>query len=88
MEIKGKTLEEASSDHKVIISHLKVFGSLAYGWISDASHTKLNAKNQKVMLARYSSLYKAYRLIDIETARLIYSRDAEDLSCLFLLFLT
>lgn len=27
------------------------------------------------MLAGYSSLHKAYRLIDVETSRLIYNRD-------------
>ena len=57
------------------ISHLQFFGSLAFVWIFDASHTKLDAKSQKLMLVGYSSLHQAYRLIDVETSRLIYSCD-------------
>ena len=75
MVVKGKTLEEAWPGRKPRISHLKVFGSLAFVWIPDASCTKLDAKSQKLMLVGYNSLHKAYCLIDIETSRLIYSRD-------------
>ena len=71
MSVKGKTLKGC----KPKISHLKVFDSLAFVWIPDPSHTKLDAKSQKLMLAGYSSLHKAYRLINVETSRLIYSRD-------------
>ena len=72
--VKGKTSKEAWLGRKPRISHLKVFGSLAFVWIPDASCTKLDAKSQKLMLAGYSSLHKAYRLIDVETSCLIYSR--------------
>ena len=53
----------------------KVFGSLAYVWVHDVSRTKLDAKSQKLMLAGYNSFHKAYRLIDIVTSCLMYSRD-------------
>ena len=75
MAAKGKTPKEAWSDCKPKISHLKVFGSFAFVWIPNASRTKLDAKSQKFMLIGYSSLHKAYRLIDIDTSRLLYSRD-------------
>ena len=75
MVVKGKTPEEAWSGCKPKINHLKVFGFLVYVSIPDASYTKLDAKSQKLMLARYSSLQKAYRLIYVETSRLIYSCD-------------
>ena len=39
------------------------------------SCTKLDAKSQKLMLAGYNSLHKAYRLIDTKTSHLLYSRD-------------
>ena len=65
MAVKGKTPEEAWSGRKPRISHLKVLGSLAFIWIPDVSRTKLDAKSQKLMLAGYSSLHKAYRLIDV-----------------------
>ena len=38
--VKGKTPEEAWSGRKPRISHLKVFGSLAFVWIPDASCTR------------------------------------------------
>ena len=43
--VKGKTLEEAWLGRKPRISHLKVFGSLAFVWIPNASRTKLDAKS-------------------------------------------
>ena len=43
--VKGKTPEEAWLGRKPRINHLKVFGSLAFVWIPDASHTKLDAKS-------------------------------------------
>ena len=73
--VKGKTSEEAWLGRKFRISHLKVFGSLAFIWIPDVSCTKLDAKSQKLMLVGYSSLHKAYHLIDVETSCLIYSQD-------------
>ena len=75
MVVTGKTPKEAWSGRKPRISHLKVFGSLAFVWIPDASRTKLDAKSQKLMLVGYSSLHKAYRLIDVETSCPIYSRN-------------
>ena len=72
---KGKILEEAWSGRKPRISHLKGFGSLAFVQIPYTSCTKLDAKSQKLMLVGYSSLHKAYCLIDTETSCLLYSRD-------------
>ena len=54
---------------------MKVFGSLAYVWIPDAKHIKLDSKSQKLMFTGYSHTHKAYRLIDVNTDRLIFSRD-------------
>lgn len=72
---KGKTPEEVWSSRKPKISHLKVFGSVAYVWIPDAKRSKLDSKSQKLMMTGYSDHHKAYRLIDIDTERLIFSRD-------------
>jgi len=42
--VKGKTLEEVWSGRKPKISHLKVFGSVAYVWILAAKRSKLDPK--------------------------------------------
>eukprot|EP00253_Pinus_taeda_P026732 PITA_26732 len=73
--VKGKTPEEVWSGCKPKISHLKVFGSIAYVWIPTAKRSKLDSKSQKLMMTRYNDHHKAYRLIDIATGRLSFSRD-------------
>lgn len=44
--VKKKTPEEAWSGRKPKISHLKVFDSFAFVWISDAKCTKLDPKSE------------------------------------------
>eukprot|EP00253_Pinus_taeda_P025809 PITA_25809 len=73
--VKGKTPEEVWSGCKPKISHLKVFGSIAYVWILAAKRSKLDSKSQKLMMTGYSDHHKAYRLIDIDTGRLSFSGD-------------
>eukprot|EP00253_Pinus_taeda_P019099 PITA_19099 len=48
--VKGKTPKEVWSGRKPKISHLKVFGSIAYVWISAAKRSKLDSKSQKLMM--------------------------------------
>eukprot|EP00253_Pinus_taeda_P002078 PITA_02078 len=50
--VKGKTPEEVWSGRKPKISHLKVFGSIAYTWIPAAKRSKLDSKSQKLMMTR------------------------------------
>lgn len=73
--VKGKTPEEVWSGRKPKISHLKVFGSIAYVWIPAAKCSKLDSKSQKLMMTGYSDHHKAYRLIDIDIGCLSFSRD-------------
>eukprot|EP00253_Pinus_taeda_P027502 PITA_27502 len=72
--VKGKTPEEVWSGRKPKISHLKVFGSIAYVWIPAAKRSKLDSKSQKLMMTGYSDHHKAYKLIDISTGCLSFSR--------------
>eukprot|EP01018_Ginkgo_biloba_P038757 Gb_28556 [translate_table: standard] len=73
--ILHKTPEEAWSGRKLRISHLKVFGSTAYAWIPHETRTKLQPKSKKLILTRYSDSDKAYRLVDIQTNKVSFSRD-------------
>jgi hypothetical protein len=54
---------------------LKVFGSTAYTWIPDAKQTKLDLKSKNMMLTGYSDTHKAYRLVDVDTNMVSFSRD-------------
>eukprot|EP00253_Pinus_taeda_P002353 PITA_02353 len=73
--VKGKTPKQVWSGRKPKISHLKVFGSVAYVWIPATKRSKLDSKSQKLMMTGYSDHHKAYRSIDIATGCLSFSRD-------------
>ena len=75
MAVKQKTPEEAWSGRKPKVSHLKVFGSTAYTWIPTAKRTKLDPKSKKMMLTGYNDTHKAYRLVDVDTDKVSFSRD-------------
>ena len=74
MAMKETTLEEAWFGRKPRVNHLKVFGSTTYASILDEKITKLEPKSRKLMLARYNDNHKAYRLIDVETNQVTYTR--------------
>jgi hypothetical protein len=78
MAVKQKTPEEAWSGRKPKVSHLKVFGSTAYTWIPAAKRTKLDPKSKKMMLTGYSDTHKAYRLVDVDTDKVSFSKDVVD----------
>jgi hypothetical protein len=54
---------------------LKVFGSTAYTWIPAVKRTKLDLKSKKMMLTGYNDTHKAYRLVDVDTDKVSFSRD-------------
>ena len=71
------------------VSNLKVFGSTVYAWIPYEKRTKLEPKSKKLMLLGYNNIHKGYRLINVETNQLSFSRDlvvGEEVGPLFLLF--
>eukprot|EP00253_Pinus_taeda_P030272 PITA_30272 len=71
--VKGKTPKEVWSGRKPKISHLKVFGSVAYVWIPAAKRSKLDSKSQKLMMTGYRDHHEAYRLIDLDADLLLFS---------------
>jgi hypothetical protein len=75
MAVKQKTPEEAWSGRNPKVSHLEVFGSTAYTWIPAVKRTKLDPKSKKMMLIGYSDTHKAYRLVDVDTDKMSFSRD-------------
>ena len=57
------------------LSHLRVFGCVAYAHIPDCQRNKLSKKAEKFRLVGYSLTSKGYRLLDEKTTKVVISRD-------------
>jgi transposase InsO family protein len=66
---------EAWTGMKPSVSHLKAFGCLAYAHIPKDERRKLDPKAKKCIHLGYGVVRKGYRLYDLSTSRIIYSRD-------------
>jgi hypothetical protein len=73
--VEGKTPEEAWSGRMPHVSHMRVFGCEAYAKVPDQMRTKLDAKGVKCLFLGYCEGTKAYRLICLETKKIIKSSD-------------
>ncbi|KAI3734276.1 hypothetical protein L6452_13741 [Arctium lappa] len=69
------TPQEAWTGFKPGISHLKIFGCLAYSHIPDQRRSKLDDKSEKTIFVGYSEHSKAYKLYNPQTRKVIVSRD-------------
>jgi hypothetical protein len=69
--VQGKTPQEAWCGRKPSVAHIRVFGCIAYAKIPDASRTKLEAKSVKCLFLGYCEGSKAYRLICLESKKII-----------------
>ena len=56
---------------KPSVAHMRVFGCIAYAKIPDASRTKLEPKSVKCLLLGYCEGTKAYKLICLESKKII-----------------
>ena len=57
------------------VSHLKIFGSIAYAHVLAEKRKKLDDKSRKLIFVGYSKETKGYRLFDPITKKLDVSRD-------------
>ena len=73
--VYGMTPEEAWSGKKPSISHLCVFGCIAYARVPDEKRSKLDAKGIKCLMLGYCEGTRAYRLMCLETKKIIKSPD-------------
>ncbi|KAM1689023.1 hypothetical protein ACFX2K_036826 [Malus domestica] len=71
----GKTPQEAWSGRKPGISHLRVFGSIAYVHVLDERRTKLDDKSEKFIFIGYDSNSKGYKLYNLNNGNMVISRD-------------
>lgn len=75
--VQGITPQEAWSGLKPTVSHLRVFGCIAYSHISDEKRGKLDDKSEKCIFVGYSENSKAYRLYNPISKKVIISRDVK-----------
>ncbi|KAL2241052.1 UNVERIFIED_CONTAM: Retrovirus-related Pol polyprotein from transposon TNT 1-94 [Sesamum indicum] len=71
------TPQEAWSGYKPSVSHLRVFGSIAYTHIPDVKRTKLDNKSEKYLFIGYDQSSKSYKLHNPITGNIVISRDVE-----------
>ena len=72
---EGKTPYEQWYGKRPCISHLKVFGCIAYAHIPSVHRQKLDIKSQKLRFFGYSKESKGYRLLDEGSMKVIVRRD-------------
>jgi reverse transcriptase-like protein len=75
--LSSMTPQQAWSGKKPCVSHMRTFGCIAYAKVPDCMRTKLDAKGTKCVFLGYCEGTKAYRLMCLDTKKIIKSRDVE-----------
>lgn len=70
-----KIPQELWSGSPPSVDHLKVFGSLCYAHVADQQRKKLDDKSVKCIFLGVSPEFKAYRLYNLQTKKIMVSRD-------------
>ncbi len=73
--VHGMTPEEKFTGKKPDVSHLRVFGCIAYVHVPDEKRSKLDPKAEKCIFIGYSSKQKGYRCFSPSTRKLQVSKD-------------
>jgi len=71
----SKTTQKPWSGTKPDVSHLRIFGYKAFAHVPDEKKTKLESKSMPCVLLGYYEGTEAYRLMCVETKRIIKSKD-------------
>ena len=75
--LKDVTPQEAWSGLKPNVSHLRVFGSIAYVQVPEQERSKLDDRSQKVVFISYKENSKGYKFFNPSNNKVIISRDVE-----------
>eukprot|EP00253_Pinus_taeda_P029848 PITA_29848 len=75
--VMNKVPEEAWSGRKQGVTHMRVFGCVAYAHILDQLTRKLDSKGEKCIFIGYSEESKDYRLYIPSTKKFFISRDVQ-----------
>lgn len=73
--VLNQTPYEAWKSRKPDVSHLRVFGCIAYALVNSHARQKLDEKSQKCIFIGYCIASKAYRLYDPVTGSILIKRD-------------
>jgi hypothetical protein len=73
--LESKTPQEAWTNRKPNVSHLRVFGCKIFAHIPDEKRSKLKSKFMPCVFLGYCEGTKAYRLMCVKTKRIIKSQD-------------
>jgi hypothetical protein len=75
--VKKKVPQESWTGMKHNVSHLKVFGCVAYAHVPDKMRKKLDNKGHKCLFVGYSEDTKSYKLYEPIAIKVIISRDVQ-----------
>ncbi|GKD76667.1 retrovirus-related pol polyprotein from transposon TNT 1-94, partial [Tanacetum coccineum] len=75
--LDNKTPQEAWNGLKPTVSHLRVFGSIAYVHIPSQRRSKLDDRSEKHVFVGYDKQSKGYKLYNPVTRKVVVSRDVE-----------
>ena len=75
VSLKQVTPYEHWTGEKPDLSHLKVFGCVAYIHVAKEKRNKFDAKSRKAIFVGYPAGTKGYKLFDISTGDFVRSRD-------------
>jgi len=73
--VRNVVLEEAWSGRKHSVTHVRVFGCVAYAHVPNELRKKLDDKGEKCIFVGYSDESKTYKLYNPSTKKVIISRD-------------
>ncbi|GAU33542.1 hypothetical protein TSUD_143350 [Trifolium subterraneum] len=75
--LKGKTPFEAWYERKPSVEHLRIFGCVCYLHVPNVKRDKLETKSVVGIFLGYSSNSKGYRIYNLETKKILVSRDVQ-----------
>lgn len=73
--VSDQTPFQAWNGKRPSAAYLKVFGCVCYMHVPDQKRTKLEEKSKKGIFLGFSTLSKGYRIYNLETKKLVTSRD-------------
>jgi len=71
--VQNRTPEEAWSGRKPAVDHFRIFGCIAYAYVLDEKRKKLDDKGEKCVFLGISECFKAYKLFNPLTKRIVTS---------------
>jgi len=75
LALEDKTPQDVWTGKKPSLSHLRVFGCDAYVHVPKEKRTKLDSKFERCIFIGYKDGLKCYKLWNLETRKVVYSRD-------------